>query len=325
MPVISAPHQFVRSDVYVDLRQVLGRGLYLKVEGLNLTGSVKLKTAASMVAAAEADGRLGPDSVLVESSSGNLGLALGAIAAASGHRFVCVTDIRCNPATVKLLRAMGTEVVVLSTPDRNGGFLAGRIAHVRQLCASDDRYLWLNQYENEANWMAHRDLTAAEVAAQFPGLDVLFAGAGTGGTLTGCVKFFQDKAPEVRVVAVDAVGSVSFGGQPGPRLIPGLGTSTRPPLLDPELPADVVHVSEQDTVRYCRMLAAKGFLFGGSTGTVVAGAMDWLSRHDPDGRLTAVVISPDLAERYVDTVYDDNWVSEHFGPELATVPGRVLS
>jgi 2,3-diaminopropionate biosynthesis protein SbnA len=322
VPVISAPHELVESAVYVDLTPVLGRCMYLKVEGFNFAGSVKLRTAAGLVAAAEAQGRLGAGAVMIESSSGNLGLALGVIAASKGIPFVCVTDPRCSPTTLRLLKALGAEVVVVSEPDHNGGFLASRMEYVRRRCAADPRYVWLNQYANPANWIAHYELTATEIAKQFPELDVLFVGAGTGGTVMGCARYFRDNGDRVRVVAVDAVGSVSFGGKPARRLIPGLGTSAPPPLLDRSLLADVVYVSEPDTVRYCRLLAANGFLLGGSTGTVVGAAMAWLTAHDPDQRLTAVAIGPDLADRYVDTIYDDAWVSEHLGDLTTAAKGR---
>ncbi len=127
---------------------------------------------------------------------------------------------------------------------------------------------------------------------------------------------YKRQGDRVRVVAVDAVGSVTFGQPPARRLIPGLGTSVRPPLLDPSVAADVVHVAEVDTIRRCRELAARGLLFGGSTGTVLGGALEWLDTHDPDGQLTAVAIAPDLGERYVDTIYDDAWVSAHFGADV---------
>jgi cysteine synthase len=116
----------------------------------------------------------------------------------------------------------------------------------------------------------------------------------------------------VHVVAVDSVGSVTFGGPPGRRLIPGLGTSMRPPLLDESLVDEVVRVEEADTIRACRRLARSGFLFGGSTGTVVSGATSWLARRDARG-LTAVAIAPDLGERYLDTIYRPDWVEEHYG------------
>ncbi|MFF0745368.1 2,3-diaminopropionate biosynthesis protein SbnA [Streptomyces sp. NPDC004111] len=311
--VVSAPYEPLESQVYVDLRPTFGRELLLRVEGFNFAGSLKLRAAAGLVAAAEQSGRIGADSVLIESSSGNLGLALAMIAASKGLRFVCVTDPRCNPSTLNLLRSLGAELVVVTEQDTNGGYLRTRLEYVRARSAEDDRYVWLNQYANPANWLAHYETTAPEIAKEFPDLDVLFVGVGTAGTATGCARYFRDNGGRVKVIAVDAEGSVSFGGAPGPRAIPGLGASVRPPLLEPELFADVVHVAEEETVRRCREMARGGFLFGGSTGTVLGGALRWLDARDPRGALRAVAIAPDLADRYADTVYDDAWVARRFG------------
>jgi cysteine synthase A len=268
-----------------------------------------------MVAAAECEGRLRPGSTLIESSSGNLGVALSMIAASRGYRFLCVTDSRCNLASRQLMEALGSCVHVIAEPDATGGYLAARIEYVRELCAEDERYVWLNQYENAANWQAHHLTTAPAIARQFPRLDVLFVGAGTTGTLMGCARYFRDCHSSVRIVAVDSVGSVTFGGPPGPRMLPGLGTSVRPPLLDESYVDDVVCVAEADAVRTCHDLARRGFLFGGSTGTVVSGATSWLAEHDTDG-LTAVAIAPDLGERYLDTVYQTNWLYGVYGHDV---------
>jgi N-(2-amino-2-carboxyethyl)-L-glutamate synthase len=316
MPVISAPHAFNEDQLYVDLRPVVGHSLYLKCEGFNFAGSIKLKAATEMVEAAERDGLLTPRSILVESSSGNLGVALSMIAASKGYRFVCVTDSRCNVATRRLMEALGCEVHVIADPppDAEGGRLGARLAHVRELCASGERYVWLNQYRNLGNWRAHYRTTAPAIARQFPSLDVLFVGAGTTGTLMGCARYLREWHPDVRIVAVDSVGSVTFGGPPGRRLIPGLGTSVRPPLLDESLVDEVLRVEEADTIRACHRMARRGFLFGGSTGTVVSGATSWLARRDVRG-LTAVAIAPDLGERYLDTIYRNDWVLDHYGAD----------
>lgn len=315
MPVISVPEAFNEDDLYVDVEGIFGHPLFLKCEGFNFAGSIKLKAATEMVEAAERDGLLTPDSVLVESSSGNLGVALSMIAASKGYRFLCVTDSRCNLATRMMMEALGSQVHVITEPDPVGGFLGARIDHVHALCASDDRYVWLNQYTNPSNGMAHYRRTAPAIARQFPGLDVLFVGAGTTGTLMGCARYFREWHRPVRIVAVDSVGSVTFGGAPGRRMIPGLGTSRRPPLLDESYVDDVVCVPEADTIRACHRLASRGFLFGGSTGTVVSGAMDWLARQE--GReLTAVAIAPDLGERYLETVYQTNWVQDLYGEDI---------
>jgi 2,3-diaminopropionate biosynthesis protein SbnA len=232
MAVVSVPHAFHQEDLYVDLRNVFEQSLYLKCEGFNLAGSIKLKPAIEMVEAAERDGELFPGSILVESSSGNLGVALSMIAASKSYRFLCVTDSRCNTATRRLMEALGADVHTITMPSRNGGFLGARVDFIRALCAADDRYVWLNQYANPNNWRAHYNTTAPAIVREFPQLDVLFVGAGTTGTLMGCARYLRDWHPHVRVVAVDAVGSVAFGGPPRRRMIPGLGTSVRPSLLD---------------------------------------------------------------------------------------------
>jgi N-(2-amino-2-carboxyethyl)-L-glutamate synthase len=315
VPVISVPQAFNEEELYVDLRRIYGRSLFLKCEGFNFAGSIKLKAATEMVEAAERDGLLTPGSILVESSSGNLGVALSMIAASKGYRFMCVTDSRCNLSTRWLMEALGSQVHVITEPDVHSGFLGARLTFVRALCASDSRYVWLNQYTNQDNWKAHYRKTAPAIARQFPRLDVLFVGAGTTGTLMGCARFFREWHRPVRIVAVDSVGSVTFGGPPGRRMIPGLGTSVPPPLLDEAYVDDVIQVEEADTIRACHRLARRGFLFGGSTGTVVSGAMDWLGDHDARD-LTAVAIAPDLGERYLDTVYQSNWVEGLYGEVL---------
>lgn len=317
MPVVSAPHGYNEDQLYVDLRQAFGHPLFLKCEGFNFAGSIKIKAATEMVEAAERDGTLRPDSILVESSSGNLGVALSMIAASKGYRFLCVTDRRCNLTTRLMMEALGSRVHIIDQPDPVSGFVGARIDYVRAACAADDRYVWLNQYSNPSNWIAHYRRTAPAIAHQFPELDVLFVGAGTTGTLMGCARYFRKWHKPVRIIAVDTVGSVTFGTAPGPRMIPGLGMSTRPPLLDQSYVDEVVHVEEADTIRACHRMARSGFLFGGSTGTVVSGATRWLAQHDTR-QLTAVAIAPDLGERYLDTIYQTNWLVDIYGEDVLT-------
>jgi cysteine synthase A len=214
-----------------------------------------------------------------------------------------------------MMEALGSQVHIVTEPDVHGGLLGARINYVRAVCASDRRYVWLNQYVNPNNWKAHYRTTAPAIATAFPRLDVLFVGAGTTGTLMGCARFFRQWRRPVRVVAVDAVGSVTFGGAPGRRMIPGLGTSVRPDMLDESYVDEVVRVEEADTIRACHRLARSGFLFGGSTGTVVSGAVGWLAQHDAH-QLVSVAIAPDLGERYLDTVYQTNWLEDLYGEDV---------
>jgi N-(2-amino-2-carboxyethyl)-L-glutamate synthase len=309
---VSHAHEMFMDDVYVDLSEVLGVPIVVKCESFNFAGSVKLKAAVSMVTAAEEAGQLKPGSVIVESSSGNLGVALSLVAASKGYDFVCVTDPRSSLQNRRQIEATGGQVIVVTEPDANHGYLASRIQVVRDLCESNPRFVWLNQYTNENNWRAHYRSTAPAIVKSCPDVDVLFVGAGTTGTLMGCAYYLRDVGHPAKVVAVDSIGSVTFGGPAGPRFIPGLGTSSRPELVDEAVLNGVIHVAEADTIRMCRVLARKGFLFGGSTGTVLAGAKRWLHNMSRS-RINAVAIAPDLGERYLDTVYDDSWVTEHYG------------
>lgn len=310
--IVSTPQQFNTHDLFVDMRAIVDQKLFCKVEGMNFAGSVKLKAAAAMVHAAEAAGQLNPWSIIVESSSGNLGVALAMVSANRGYRFICVTDDRCNPQTRQLMETYGAEVHVISTPHPETGLLGARLEHLRALCDQDPDTVWLNQYENPANAGAHYAATAPSIAQAIPGLEVLFVGAGTCGTLMGNARWFKQHRPDVRVIAIDVKGSVSFGGPASPRHIPGLGMGMTPPALDRSLVDDVVIVPETDTVRMCQRLAMRGFLFGGSTGTVVAGAARWLARYARPETL-AVTIAPDQGERYLDTVYAPAWREQHYG------------
>ena len=320
MPVIATPQEFNVPDLYVDLAGIVGRPLLLKCEGFNFAGSVKLKAAAEMVDAAERDGLLRAGAMLVESSSGNMGVALSLVAASRGYRFTCVTDLRCTPAARMLMRAYGSQVVVITEPHPDDGYLGARLRRIRQMCAANSEYVWLNQYSHRGNWTAHHASTGPEIVKSFPHLDVLFVGTGTTGTLMGCARYLREVKPAVRIVAIDTVGAVTFGAPAAPRLIPGLGTSVRPELLDESYVDEVVHVPEADAVRMCRALAGNGFLFGGSTGSVVSGAVRWLADNESDGALTAVAVAPDLGDHYLDTIYRDRWVEQAYGPDV--LPAR---
>ena len=176
MPVVTTPYGYNEDQLYVNLQPALGHPLFLKCEGFNFAGSIKLKAATEMVEAAERSGTLRPDSILVESSSGNLGVALSMIAASKGYRFLCVTDRRCNLTTRLLMEALGARVHVIDNPDPEGGLVGARINYVRRVCAADSCYVWLNQYSNPNNWMAHFRRTAPAIARQFPSTGRSFRG-----------------------------------------------------------------------------------------------------------------------------------------------------
>jgi N-(2-amino-2-carboxyethyl)-L-glutamate synthase len=306
--IYSDVSQIVHDEVFLDLDGFApGRKVFLKIEGLNPAGSIKLKTAVSLIASVQEGGSWGPGTGLIESSSGNLGIALATVCAPRGIPLTIVSDPNASQMALAEIRALGARVVVVRERDRNGGYLGSRIDYVRRAVELDPGLVWLNQYANEANTQVHRERTAASIHRQFPRLDGLFVGAGTTGTLMGCVQYFTDKSPGTVVTGVDSVGSVTFGGQAGRRRIPGLGTSRRPELYEEDLPFQRMLVEEYEAVQMCRRVAHRyGLLIGGSTGTVLSALARRADEYPPGSTLVAV--GPDLGDKYLETVYSDEWV-----------------
>lgn len=305
--------EFLTSNVAVHatLRGLVSAPVHIRLEGLNVAGSIKLTPALRMVMDLETSGRLSRGSHVIESSSGNLGVALSVICAARGYPFTCVTDPNASAQACKAMEAAGAKVIIVDQRDQNGGFLNTRIELIRQLCARDPTYVWINQYANESNWLAHYSRTAREILTTFHGkVDWLLVGAGTTGTLMGCGRFFKEHSPATRVIAIDAAGSVIFGQPPAKRYIPGIGATRTPEILDTAFVDEVVYVDEMHTIRMCRALALCGLLVGGSTGSVLAGAELLTRQIGPDD--TIVAISADMADKYLDTIYNDQWVNARF-------------
>jgi len=295
------------------------REVSLKVEGWNPAGSIKLKTALSLIEESERSRQIRPGTRVIESSSGNLGIALAIVCGQRRIPFTCVTDPNTSRSSFDLMKAYGATVVVVDKRDDNGGFLGTRIERIKSMLASDPRLFWTNQYANPANPLAHYRWTAPAIVRDRPACRWLFVGAGTTGTLMGCARYMREHAPHVGVVAVDAVGSVTFGGEAGRRSIPGLGSSRRPEILEPGMVDTVELVSELETVRTCREVSRRyGMLVGGSTGTVLAGLRKMEARLVGAGEVVA--IAPDLGERYLDTIYNDAWCLERFGHRVDAAP-----
>jgi len=302
--IIESPVDLVFRDLFYRLRAFTGRhGVFLKLEGFNVTGSIKIKTAVGLLEDLEKRGLARPrETVIVESSSGNLGLALSLLCAVKGYKFICVTDPNANHSTVREMELYGAEVIVVSDRDSAGGFLGTRLKVIDNILCSDPNAVWLNQYANVANKNVHAEQTGNEIAAEFDKVDWLFVGTGTTGTLCGVSERLRQEFPSIKIVAVEPVGSVTFGGKPGRRTIPGIGTSVRPKLADLLDPDRVVEISEEETIDSCfAFVRDYHLLVGGSTGTVLA-AVQRLAPEFSFGE-TIVAISPDLGERYLDTVY----------------------
>lgn len=320
--IAQCPTELIHGGCYLSLRSIAPHiAVIVKLEGFSIGGSIKVKPAIHMIRDLEASGRLGPGARLIESSSGNLGLALSMICAVKGYPFTCVSDPNISPSAAHAIRAYGADLIVVRDRDPNGGYLGTRIDLIKAMLDRDDRLVWINQYENPENVRAHYLTTGQELLERFPRPDHVFVGAGTTGTLGGVSAALREKSPSTRIVAVDSEGSVTFGRPAGKRHIPGLGTSRKPPIGLLSSFDDLLVVSERDTVAMCRRLAREGLLLGGSSGTVLAGVAAYATRI-PAGACV-VAISPDLGERYLDTIYNDDWVRDHFPgllPAAATEP-----
>lgn len=288
-----------------------------KLEKLNPGGSIKDRAASTMLAEALEDGRVVPGrTTVVESSSGNLGIALAKICAGLGVDFCCVTDAKITPVNLALLRAYGARVEIIDRPDEaTGEFLPARIRRVNELVAELPDAWWPNQYANPANARAHHR-TVREILAAAPGITHLFCSTGSCGTLRGCAEGLRQAGRgDVTVVAVDSCASRIFGEPPRhtARVIPGHGAALRPPLLRDDLADWLVRVSDADCVVGCQeMLRRESVLVGGSSGAVLTAVTRFLPLLPEAAQ--CVLILPDGGERYLDSVYDPDWVREHIGP-----------
>ncbi len=289
--------------------------VFAKVERFNPGGSIKDRSALSMLLGLIRSGELVPGrSTVIESSSGNLAIGIAQICRYFGLRFICVVDARTTEQNLAILRAYGAEVEVVSEPDpATGEFLPGRLRRVAELMASVPYAYRPDQYANPRNPEAHLE-TMAEIDRALDGrVDYLFCAAGTTGTLGGCARYIRRNGLSTTVVAVDAVGSALFDSPVScARLIPGHGASVVPALLDPTSADRVEHVTDLESVVGCRRLMQReAILAGGSSGAVVA-ALERLAPGIPAGATVALVL-PDGGDRYLDTVYSDSWVRRNFG------------
>jgi cysteine synthase A len=281
----------------------LGRGfqaeIIAKLEFFNPLGSVKDRIAASMIDAAEKEGRLGPDTLIVEPTSGNTGIGLAFICAARRYRLCLIMPDTMSVERQKLLRHLGADLVL--TPGSQG--MGGAIEKARAMVADHPGAFMPNQFENPANPKAHRETTAPEIWNDSNGdVDILVAGVGTGGTITGVGGFLKEKKPGFKCVAVEPDASpVLSGGEKGPHKIQGIGAGFVPTVLDRSLIDEVVRVSNEDAFETARQLAGReGILCGISSGAAVWAAIQLASRPENAGK-RIVTILPSTGERYLST------------------------
>ncbi|MDD3482081.1 cysteine synthase A [Azovibrio restrictus] len=281
------------------LTEGCGATVAVKLEFLNPAHSVKDRIAVAMIDAAQAAGKIGPETVILEPTSGNTGIGLAMVCAARGIKCAFVMPETMSRERRLLLKAYGAELILTPGPEGMGG----AIKKAQELAAADGRYLIPQQFENPANPEVHRRTTAEEIWRDTDGqVDIFVAGVGTGGTVTGVGEALKAKKPSVQVVAVEPEASpVLSGGEKGPHPIQGIGAGFVPAILNTGIYDEVIPVANDDAFAIARRLATEeGLLAGISSGAAVSAALALARRPENAGKLI-VVILPSFGERYLST------------------------
>lgn len=292
----------------IEYRGIRNRFL-LKLEGANSTGSIKDRTASGLLLMLERERPLTPGSVVIESTSGNLGIAMASLLRQIDCRCIAVIDPRTPAATRERLSRWGAETVLVDEPDQYGGYLLSRLSEVARLLAGNPGYRWPDQYRNQANPRIHEVETGREIAEQGgPACDGVYVAVSTGGTLAGVSAYLRRHRPDMRIVAVDAAGSQAITDSTGRRLVPGIGSSLRSSFLDETSYDDFAVIGAAESFAVCRILREDlKITVGGSSGSVIYAMATGAGRHKSS---LPMCLCADDGTKYLDTFYSDRWLAD---------------
>jgi 2,3-diaminopropionate biosynthesis protein SbnA len=291
-------------------RRLKNINLYAKLEFYNPMGSVKDRPASYIIRTLLNNREIDKSTTLIESSSGNFGVALSAYSKPYGIKFYCVVDPYISATNELLIRGLGANLIKVTEPDENGGYLLTRIKKVKQLQASIPNSYWVNQYANPLNYEAYYKTLGQELCLQLKQIDYVFIGVSSCGTITGVSRKIKEIFPFAKIIAVDAEGSVIFGGAPKKRRVPGIGSSIVPSILQNAKIDEVIMVKEKETVQSCREILFEHAIFaGGSSGSVYAAVNTYFSGKNFRKKPNVVIIFPDRGDRYMTTIFNDEWVT----------------
>jgi cysteine synthase len=298
LPVAENITELVGQTPMLHLRRIAPEGtadIFAKLEYLNPGGSVKDRAAIGMIQRAEQDGRLKPGATILEATAGNTGIGLALIGVNKGYRVIVCVPERFAEEKVKVMKALGAEV--LRTPDADG--MQGAIKKVKELGATIPGSFTALQFENLSNPDFHYQTTAAEIYEQMDSrVDAIVVGVGTGGTFSGVARFMKEKSPAIHCVAVETEGSVLQGGKPGPHKVEGIGSSFIPKTFDPSVCDEIIAVSDKDAFDTVAALARKEGVLGASSAGANVFAAIQVARKLGKGKRVVTII-PDSAERYM--------------------------
>lgn len=297
----------------------LNLDLYAKLEMYNPGGSIKDRPAVKMVTDALSAGNIDQNSTIIESSSGNMAIGLAQVCRYYGLKLIVVIDPKINSHTLKILKTYGAGIEKVIVPDEDGNYLNARLQRVQELLDKLPGGYWPNQYGNKANPASHHQ-TMGEIVGVLPRPpDYLFTSTSTCGTIMGCAEYAQNHSLKTKIVAVDAIGSVIFGTSAAERLVPGHGAGRSSDLLKKNLIDHVIHISDQECIEGCyRLLEREAILAGGSSGAVISAVKKFAP--DISEKASCALILPDCGERYLDTIYNEDWLKMHFGENNPSIP-----